>query len=72
MVDSRDNNEEEEEDRGIEELLDAVDERTKIQTLLHDALTKGFMWIARERYRDALATYRKLLFVILQFYLCFV
>lgn len=53
---------EDDEDRRIEELLDAVDERTKIQTKLHDALSNGFMWIARERYRDALATYRKLPF----------
>lgn len=43
----------------FEYLLNIVDDRTVIQRQLHDALSNGFMCLARERYRDALALYRK-------------
>lgn len=43
----------------FEKLFDAVDNRTSVQVQLHLALENGFIWLARERYRDALALHRK-------------
>lgn len=42
----------------VGKVLDAVDERTLLQERLHDLVSDGFMWLSRERYRDALATHR--------------
>lgn len=41
------------------EVLNALDERTVVQKRLQSELANGFMWLARERYRDSLATHRK-------------
>lgn len=49
----------ESQDEQLEKVLDAVDLRTNAQTQLHSALMDGFISLARERYRDSLATYRK-------------
>lgn len=46
-------------DEKIEILLDIVDDRTAVQKLFHDALSNGFIYLARERYRDQLALHRK-------------
>lgn len=42
----------------LEQILDAVDERTAMQKRLQEQLSNGFMQLARERYRDALAIHR--------------
>ncbi|KAI0559892.1 hypothetical protein FGB62_131g026 [Gracilaria domingensis] len=45
-------------DTELEELLDAVDNRTQQQQVFHDLLSDGFLSLARERYRDPLSTER--------------
>lgn len=47
------------EDKSLEELFDVIDERTKVQEMLHNSIGDGFMSLARERYRQPASTESK-------------
>lgn len=47
------------EDRKLESILDAIDDRTVHQQMLHNHISDGFMALARERYVNPSSSERK-------------